>query len=428
MISNIGFDNRGMSKFNWHQAGHEQLPVYENKVDLQRVFSALEGYPALIAAGTVEHLRSNLATHEEHPHLGFILQFGECAESFANCADAQFMAGFVEEAYALKSIFQKLLPARRIITVGRIAGQFAKPRSNLIEVSGEAGGFINAFRGEIVNSPQPTKQDRTYQPSRMLAAYQAVAEGLQHIRETEHAIKLKYKQDFQLFTSHEALLLPYEEALTKSWALGANSSDPDQKSYQGTKDLRFNLSAHMLWLGARTNNLNSPHMRYLASIENPVGVKVHPRTPPSEVCAVFKALNKRQQKGKLIAILRFGNHELNSLPEYLQAFKQEGLEPIFMVDPMHGNTKVVKGYKTRYLADIYSNIDFTAQQLHNIGGDLGGLHIEAMPLEITECVGEGVEAKDLPTNYLTTCDPRLNHKQTRQVIQFTAETLKRWSF
>lgn len=381
--------------------------IYKDAEALESVLSCLRYKPALVERASITHLKHEIKLAEKGRN--FILHIGECAESLKSSHNKNFVKTFADFINKNAKVLEDGL-GLKVLKIGRFAGQFAKPRSNAFEADG-----LLSFRGELINSPERTPCKREPNPYRMLLAYSAAKKALEYltaIKETEaerisSSVQRKPQQD-PVYTSHEGLLLPYEKALTRK-----------------VESSLVNLGAHLLWLGKRTSYIGSPHVEYLSGLVNPIGIKVSPSLGVQETKSVLKALNRNNESGKILLILRFGNDELCALKHYLTMFKEEGIKGAILVDPMHGNTKHHNDYKVRYITDILHNISFTVKCLNKLGLRLHGLHLEAVPQDLTECIGSGVDELSVAKRYFTTCDPRLNAKQTADVIMHTLATLRK---
>ncbi|MDR2007630.1 MAG: 3-deoxy-7-phosphoheptulonate synthase [Alphaproteobacteria bacterium] len=362
----------------WQKFTAIHMPKYNEDIDdIKRQLSAKDG---IVAPDSINAFKQRLCGG------GFIVQMGECAETFANATDDDInnRINFIEE-------FCNLLPVDNIIKIGRIAGQYSKPRSeDFEEVNGEK---IPVYKGDMFHDYTLRQLD----PKRMLLAYEASKKSYEIILQSAKPI----------LTSHEALNLHYEEAMTRLCE--------DNKYY--------NVSAHMLWLGEKTRFRASAHVEYLRGIENPIGIKVSHKIEIGDLIEIIKLLNPQNKLGKIILISRMGvKHTPIFLENILSAVKNAGLHVVWTADPMHGNTyKNENNYKTRNLADIITEISDFAEILAKNGVKFGGIHLENSPNDIYECVGD---VKELGTKYETLCDPRLNKEQSFAIAELLAKLIK----
>jgi 3-deoxy-D-arabino-heptulosonate 7-phosphate (DAHP) synthase class II len=275
--------------------------------------------------------------------------------------------------------------------IGRICGQFGKPRSTNIEVHPQHG-HIPVFRGDIINS----LSSRKHEPWRMIEA--------QKISKSMYSHLIKASKD-KIFTSHECLLLDYESSLVREWGF------------------LYSTSAHFLWIGDRTRDLNGAHVEFCRGIRNPIGLKVGPSADPIEIMHIIERLNPGMVPGKVTIITRFGVGGLGKLRDLIQCLKKTKHPVLWQCDPMHGNTIQAGGLKTRRVDDIKQEILETLHCHWSYGTKLHGIHLETTGADVTECIGCGVGFKDLPSRYETACDPRLNPEQTKDVLQFLSQLI-----
>ncbi|WBK01872.1 3-deoxy-7-phosphoheptulonate synthase class II [Methylocystis parvus OBBP] len=430
----------------------EQTPVYRDPAALADVESQLAGFPPLVFAGEARNLKRQLA--DVCAGKAFLLQGGDCAESFSeHSADniRDFFRVFLQMAVVLT-----YAAGSPVVKVGRIAGQFAKPRSSPVEKKGEVE--LPSYRGDIINDIDFTEASRVPDPQRQLLAYRQSAATLNLIRafaaggfanlenvqrwmlgfvksspqseryqkladqitetlsfmraiglDPEHHPELR-GTDF--YTSHEALLLQYEQALTRI--------DSTTGDYYAT-------SGHMLWIGDRTRQENGAHVEFMRGIKNPIGLKCGPSLKPEGLLRLIDALNPENEPGRLTLICRFGADKAqDALPPLLRAVTREGRNVVWSCDPMHGNTISAAGYKTRPFDRIMSEIRgfFGAHQAE--GTYAGGIHLEMTGKDVTECTGgaRAISEDNLRDRYHTYCDPRLNAEQAIEVAFLVAELLK----
>lgn len=438
----------------WRSYPSSQQPNWPDEIALDQTLKQLSTFPPLVFAGEARDLTHALGLASKGE--AFLLQAGDCSESFE-----EFSADAIRDK--LKVILQMAIlltysAGVPVIKVGRIAGQFAKPRSSATETIN--GVELAAFRGHMVNDDAPTPTARIPDPNRLLLAYHQSAATLNLLRaftkggfadlskihlwnqefvasskegqryeiiaqEIERAlnfmsacgINLSSEKDLKqvdFWTSHEALLLGYEESLTRKDSL--------------TGDF-YDCSAHLLWVGERTRSLDGAHMEFLSGISNPVAVKLSASADPDEVLAICEKLNPNKIAGRLSLITRMGSTKItDSLPRIVKAVKKAGHPVVWVCDPMHGNTfKSENGIKTRHLNDILTEIKGFFEVHKQEGTIPGGIHIELTGDNVTECLGgaEEIFENDLSLHYTSTCDPRLNAKQSLDLAFSVAEFLRR---
>jgi 3-deoxy-7-phosphoheptulonate synthase len=442
------------SPASWRAKPIEQVPVYPDKDALEAVEARVASYPPLVFAGEARKLKKALAGVAQGQ--SFLLQGGDCAESFAeHRADniRDFFRVFLQMAIVLT--FAGAVP---VVKVGRIAGQFAKPRSALTEKQG--GIELPSYRGDIINGIDFDSASRVPDPNRLEMAYRQAAAtlnllrafatggyaNLQHIhqwmlgfvkdspqsnRYQELADRISEALDFMracgidpevhpemrstdFYTSHEALLLGFEQAMTR-----VDSTSGDW----------YATSGHMLWIGDRTRQLDHAHVEYCRGVKNPIGLKCGPSLAPDDLIRLIDVLNPDNEPGRLTLICRFGARKVfDKLPALVRAVEREGKVVVWSCDPMHGNTvKAATGFKTRPFDLILSEVeDFFA--VHRAEGTHpGGIHIEMTGSNVTECTGgaRAITEDELHDRYHTHCDPRLNADQALELAFLVAELLKR---
>lgn len=444
-----------MSEWNlksWRTKPIKQQPTYRDQAHLQRVEETLRGYPPLVFAGEARSLKKRLA--EVTKGRAFLLQGGDCAESFSefNAVNIRDMFKVILQM-AVVLTFAGSCP---IVKVGRLAGQFAKPRSSDEEVVN--GVSLPSYRGDIINSTEFEAKAREADPERMLQAYHQSAATLNLIRAfaqggladlhevhrwnlgfVESSFGEKYQtlgdritealsfmeacgitssntpmlHETEFYTSHEALLLNYEEALTRCDHLTGDWYD---------------CSAHMLWIGERTRELEGAHLEFLRGVKNPLGVKIGPKATREELLGLCDILNPRNEPGRLNFIVRMGAENIGErFPAMLRIIKEEGREILWSIDPMHGNTvKASSGYKTRAFNQVLSEVHSFFEIHKAEGTHAGGIHLEMTGQDVTECIGGSQEITEegLACNYNTQCDPRLNSTQALEMAFLIAEELK----
>ena len=437
----------------WRSKTIRQMPHYQNSAALSAVERQLADLPPLVFAGEARQLKTELAKVARGE--AFLLQGGDCAESFADFRTNHIRDTFM--ALLQMAVVLTFGGQSPVIKVGRIAGQFAKPRSSDIETI--AGLTLPSYRGDIINDIQFNAAAREPDPERMLKAYHQSASTLNLIRAFAqggladlHQVH-KWNQNFvdkspqseryqsladridealafmsacgisptntaqiretQFYTSHEALLLPYEQALTRQDSLSGDWYD---------------CAAHMVWIGDRTRQLDGAHLEFCRGIKNPLGLKVGPSTDPEELIRLIDVLNPNNEAGRLNLIVRMGAEHIGEhFPRLLRHVQAEGRTVVWSSDPMHGNTiKASTGYKTRRVDAILAEVrDFFA--IHKAEGTYaGGVHFEMTGRNVTECLGGAFEISetDLGDRYHTHCDPRLNADQALELAFLIADSLK----
>jgi 3-deoxy-7-phosphoheptulonate synthase len=437
-----GVDARSWTPDGWRNLPAAQQPDWPDPAALQAALDQVAALPPLVFAGEARTLEASLA--EVAAGRGFLLQAGDCAESF----DA-FSANTIRDK--LKVILQMAVvltygAGLPVVKVGRIAGQFAKPRSAPVEVVD--GVELPSFRGDMVNGLTPTIESRRPDPGRMLRAYHQAAATLnllhqvhtwnqefvarspagQRYEATADAIDRALRfmtacgidmtgtpalQQVDFFTSHEALLLGFEQAMTRQDSL---------------TDCWYDTSAHLLWIGDRTRQLEGAHVHFLAGVGNPLGVKLGPTATPDEVVAVCERLDPQRLAGRLTLIARLGAARIQQvLPPVVRAVTDAGHPVVWACDPMHGNTFVgPSGHKTRRFDDVMAELTGFFAVHRSLGTHPGGIHVELTGEDVTECLGGAYEIEDghLSLRYETACDPRLNAGQSLELAFQVAELLR----
>ncbi|MDT7524897.1 3-deoxy-7-phosphoheptulonate synthase class II [Pseudidiomarina sp. GXY010] len=437
----------------WRDKPIQQQPQYPSAQQLQQVEQQLKSFPPLVFAEEIRALRKQLA--QVSLGQGFLLQGGDCAESFSD-----FTAPKIRDTFKVilqMAIVMTFAGSCPVTKVARMAGQYAKPRSSDTET--QDGVELPIYRGDIINGVDFNEGQRIADPQRMLQAYHHSAATLNLLRAfaqggladlhkvhkwnmsfvAANPLKEQYLQvaeqiqsalkfmevlgitsatnatihETQLFTSHEALLLPYEEALTRTDTLTG---------------LPYDCSAHMVWIGERTRQLDHAHVEFMRGIHNPVGVKIGPTTKPDDVIRLLDVLNPENEAGRMTLITRMGANNLaEALPHLVRKVKAEGRHVVWSSDPMHGNTvKADNGLKTRNFDAIHQELrQFFA--VHQAEGTYpGGVHLEMTGEDVTECTGGAyqISEKDLTQRYRTQCDPRLNADQVLELAFLVADSLK----
>ncbi|WP_438012005.1 3-deoxy-7-phosphoheptulonate synthase class II [Sorangium sp. So ce321] len=397
----------------WRRRPSQQIPAYPDRAALEAAEAQLGALPSLVLPGDVRRLKAEIAKVAEGRAL--LLQGGDCAESFAEFS-AEHILGTsrVLRRMALLLSEGAGLP---VMTVGRIAGQFAKPRSTPWEVVD--GVELPSYRGDMINAPEFTAEARAPDPVRLLRAYHQSAATLDLLRALRRidgcAAEHRAQQPCatELFTSHEALLLHYEQALTRR-------DETTGGWYDG--------SAHMVWLGDRTRQVDGAHVDFLRGISNPLGVKVGPATAPDDLLALIERLNPRNEPGRITVISRMGAELVEAqLPPLLRAVQRNGKVVVWACDPMHGNTIKVGRYKTRHFESILSEALRFFGVHEAEGTHAGGVHVEMTGKYLTECLGgaQAVTAASLGERYHTACDPRLSAHQSLELAALLSASLGR---
>lgn len=388
----------------WQSKSVYQMPQYDCKYTLANVIKKLEKLPPLVTVEEILALQDLLK--QACDGNAFVLQLGDCAENINHCGH-----DIINKKMAFYSVIAKLLEhelKKPVIKVGRVAGQFAKPRSNDFEL--HQSKFIPVYRGDIINHIMPDAKARAANPYLMLRAYLSSKKSLSNITNFH---KNMLQHNSKLFVSHEALLLHYEQALTRF-------------SYQNGK--WFNLSTHFPWVGVRTVLPNSAHLEYIRGISNPIAIKVGPNISIDSLLSHIKLINPQNIKGRLTLIHRLGTDYCKSyLTAIIRAVNSEKLNVIWMCDPMHGNTELTSGgLKTRRINKILEEINWAIRIHKEMGTYLGGIHLESTYENVTECLNDD-EAFPHQGNYFTSlCDPRLNQSQTINVIDHLCQLLSQY--
>jgi 3-deoxy-7-phosphoheptulonate synthase len=437
----------------WRNKPIQQVPAYPDLAALAYTEKQLATYPPLVFAGEARKLKKHLAQVAEGQ--AFLLQGGDCAESFAeHGADniRDFFRVFLQMAVVLT-----FAGAQPVVKVGRIAGQFAKPRSSDNETKGDV--TLPSYRGDIINGiefdeksriPDPARQEMAYRQSaatlNLLRAfaqggyaslenvhrwmlgfvadspqserYEALANRISETMDFMRAVGITSETNYALretdfYTSHEALLLGYEEALTR-----VDSTSGDW----------YATSGHMIWIGDRTRQPDHAHVEYCRGIKNPLGLKCGPSLTPDGLIKLIDLLNPENEPGRLTLIARFGSDKVaEHLPKLLRAVQKEGRKVVWSCDPMHGNTITAAGYKTRPFDRILKEVNTFFEVHRGEGTHPGGIHVEMTGKNVTECTGgaRAIRDEELQDRYHTHCDPRLNAEQALELAFLTAELLKK---
>jgi 3-deoxy-7-phosphoheptulonate synthase len=430
----------------WRGLPREQVPPWEDQAAVDEVCRVLNTVPTIVAPYEVLELRQRLAQVCEGK--AFLLQGGDCAETFADNTESHLLANartLLQMAVVLT--YGASLP---VVKVARVAGQYTKPRSSAIDALG-----LPAYRGDLINSLEATPQARVADPQRMIRAYANASSAMNMLRaylgggmadlhgvhewnkgfvttsrageryealaaEIDRALAFiracgmtedEALRTVTLYCSHEALALEYDRALTRI---------VDGKA--------FGLSGHFLWIGERTRQLENAHVDFMSRIQNPIGVKLGPDTTPEIAIELCERLNPDNDPGRLTLISRMGNQKVrDALPPIVEKVTAAGHKVVWQCDPMHGNThESSNGYKTRHFDRIVDEVLGYFEVHRGLETHPGGLHVELTGEDVTECLGgaQGIEDLDLPDRYETACDPRLNTQQSLELAFLVAEMLR----
>ena len=447
--------NSKWSADSWRNFPVKHQPKYNDMNALKLTEEKLKSLPPLVFAGEARTLKEKLASVSEGN--AFLLQGGDCAESFA-----EFNADNLRDTFRVILQMAAVLTygaSLPIVKVGRLAGQFAKPRSEPTE--SRDGITLPSYLGDIINGIDFIDKDRKPDPERMIKAYSQAASALNLLRafatggyadlHEVHRWNLEFLEgssqdskyrliadrigeclDFMkacginkntagliskvdFFTSHEALLLGYEQSLTRVDSLTGDYYD---------------CSSHMLWIGERTRSLDEAHVEFMRGIGNPIGVKIGPTTSPEDIIKLINKLNPKNEAGKLTLISRMGKEKIGDiLPGLVKKVDQEGMKVVWSCDPMHGNTfKAQTGYKTRAFDNIMNEVEQFFQIHRSEGTYAGGIHLEMTGQDVTECVGglQEIKEENLGDRYHTHCDPRLNANQGLELAFRLSEELSKY--
>jgi 3-deoxy-7-phosphoheptulonate synthase len=438
----------------WRSRPAQQQPEYPDPAALGSTETLLKNFPPLVFAGEARRLKSALKDASEGR--AFLLQGGDCAESFA-----EFRADNIRDTFRVLLQMAVVLTfgaACPVVKLGRMAGQFAKPRSSATETIG--GASLPSYRGDNINGQDFTEGARRPDPQRMVQGYSQSAATLNLLRAFAqggyadlHQVHLwnqgfvarspqgeRYREladrltetlnfmaacgftsettaeirETEFFTSHEALLLPYEQALTR---------------VDSTSGQWYDCSAHFLWIGDRTRQLDGAHVEFMRGIENPIGIKAGPSLKPDDLLRLIDILSPHNEPGRVSIITRMGADKvLEGLPPLLRAIEREGRSVLWVCDPMHGNTVTAGGYKTRSVDRILKEVRGFFDACRAEGAHAGGVHFEMTGQDVTECIGGAQEITEqcLGDRYHTHCDPRLNASQALELAFLIAEELKQW--
>ncbi|MCW9707109.1 3-deoxy-7-phosphoheptulonate synthase class II [Fodinibius salsisoli] len=440
------------SPTSWKEFPIKQLPTYPDQQELERVYEELHNNPPLITSWEVKALKNKLA--DVAAGKSFLLQGGDCAESFAGCKSPKIvnlLKVLLQMSFIM--IHEMETPVLRI---GRIAGQYAKPRSRDYEVVD--GEKIHNYRGDLINSITPTREARMPDPQRLLTGYNKAAltlnflrgladEGFADLHHPEYW-ELDFMKENKYYKEYEAMVNSIQKAVSFMETITPNQFDTAQKvnlytSHEGLnlhydsaqtrkvprREGWYNLSAHMIWLGNRTRDIDGAHVEYLRGIRNPIGIKIGPNYDMDEMLNLINRLNPTHEQGKIVLISRFGKDEVEKgLPDIIHRIKHEGMPVVWTCDPMHGNTFATDDdFKTRNFDDVVKEIRQTFAIHRDQGSYLGGVHLELTGDNVTECVGgaKGLHEGELHHNYETYCDPRLNYEQSLEMAFLVAKEWKK---
>ncbi|MDC1155602.1 3-deoxy-7-phosphoheptulonate synthase class II [Candidatus Pelagibacter sp.] len=438
----------------WRKFPVKHIPEYPDKKELDQVLNKIKTFPPLVFAGETRHLKQQLADVVDGK--AFLLQGGDCAESFA-----EFHPDNIRDTFKLMlqmSLVLTYSASLPVVKLGRIAGQFSKPRSSPIEV--KDGLELPSYLGDNINGIEFNEKARVPDPKRLFKAYSQSAATLNLVRAFCHggfadlkkvhtwnlgfikkspeAKRFKELEDqianalafmdacginsdfnrrlktVNFWTSHEALLLPFEESMTRTDSTTGENHD---------------TSAHFVWIGDRTRQLDGGHVEFCRGIENPIGIKCGPTLKADDLINLCNRINPQNEKGKITLISRFGCDNVSKhLPKLIRAIKKEGLNVIWSCDPCHGNTmQASTGFKTRPFNSVLKEVKnvFACHQSEN--SYAGGLHIELTGQNVTECTGgaQKISEKDLSSRYHTHCDPRLNANQALELAFLISDEIKK---
>ena len=438
----------------WKKYPVKHIPNYEDQKELNMVLNKLKSSPPLVFAGETRHLKDQLANVVDGK--AFLLQGGDCAESFAEFHPDNIRDTFkVILQMSLVLTYSASLP---VVKLGRIAGQFSKPRSAPTEKQGDKE--LPSYLGDNINSIEFDKKLRRPDPKRLFRAYSQSASTLNllrafsnggfadlkkvhlwnlgYIKTSPQAKKFKELEDkiadalafmeacgitpefnrrlytVNFWTSHEALHLPFEESMTRV--------DSTTGEYHDT-------SAHFVWIGDRTRQIDGGHVEFCRGIENPIGIKCGPTSKAEEIAKICQKINPKNEKGKITLISRYGHDKVGKfLPKLIRGIKKEGLNVIWSCDPMHGNTLVsTTGFKTRPFNNVVNEVKNVFEVHQSEGSYAGGLHIEMTGQNVTECTGgaKNISDQDLSSRYHTHCDPRLNADQALELAFLISDEIKK---
>ena len=445
---------KNWKKNSWRKYPVKHIPEYPDKKELDTVLDKIGTFPPLVFAGETRHLKDQLADVVDGK--AFLLQGGDCAESFA-----EFNPDNIRDTFKLMlqmSLVLTYSASLPVVKLGRIAGQFSKPRSAPTEI--KDGVELPSYLGDNINGMEFSEKARIPDPKRLFKAYsqsaatlnliRAFSKGgfadlnkvhlwnLDYIKKSPQAKKFKDLEDkiadaiafmracgitsdfnnrlytVNFWTSHEALLLPFEESMTRT---------------DSTTGENHATSSHFVWIGDRTRQLDGAHVEYCKGIKNPLGIKCGPTSDPKEIVKLTEVLNPDNESGRITLIARFGHDQVTKfLPNLIKEVKKAGRNVIWSCDPMHANTiKSSTGFKTRPFDNVLSEVKNFFKVHQDQGTFAGGLHIEMTGQDVTECTGgaQNITDKDLSNRYHTHCDPRLNANQALELAFLISEEIKK---
>ena len=446
--------NQKWNPDSWKSKTALHQPNYLDQKKLEKTIKKMKKLPPLVFAGEVRSLKKELSKCVDGN--GFLLQAGDCAESFA-----EFHPNYIRDTFRVimqMAVILSFAAGVPVVKVGRLAGQFAKPRSSPTEEKN--GKKLPSYLGDMINAINFDEKAREHNPERMIQAYNQAAStqnllrafayggyadlstiqnwNLDFVKKSKQGSNFKviadrisecldfinacginnknarqlYETNF--FISHEALLLPYESAFTR---------------IDSTTGKWYDVSTHMVWIGDRTRQLNGAHVEFCKGISNPIGIKVGPSAKANEIIELVKTINPENEKGKIVLIVRMGAEKINQLfPQLLKQFKKLDLNVVWSCDPMHANIEKSKsGYKTRNFKNILREVKSFFKIHKDVGTYAGGIHLEMTGQNVTECIGglQKISDKDLSSRYHTHCDPRLNASQSLELAFLMASNLKK---
>jgi 3-deoxy-7-phosphoheptulonate synthase len=436
----------------WQRHPVSQMPRYRDPALLDDVLGRLARLPPIVTSWEIEALRDHIAAAQQGR--AFLLQGGDCAETFADCTSESI----VQKLKILLQMSVVIIAGlkRPVVRVGRMAGQYSKPRSEDTET--RDGVTLPSYRGDLVNRHTFAADDREPDPELMLRGYERAALTLNFVRslidggfadlhhpenwdltfvshspmadrfheavrrvsdgldffESITGTKIHEARRVDFFASHEGLNLHYEQAQTR---------------YLAHRGQYYDLTTHFPWIGARTANLDGAHVEFFRGVSNPIGVKIGPKTTVESLQRLLVTLNPRNEPGRLTLIHRFGSqHIQDKLPELIEAVRSEGARILWMCDPMHGNTETLaSGFKTRRFERILDELDESFRIHDEMKSILGGIHLELTGEHVTECIGgaRGLSESDLHQAYRSQVDPRLNYEQAMEVAMRIADRGRR---
>ncbi len=446
--------NQKWNPDSWKSKTALHQPNYLDEKKLEKTIKKMKTLPPLVFAGEVRSLKKELSKCVDGN--GFLLQAGDCAESFA-----EFHPNYIRDTFRVimqMAVILSFAAGVPVVKVGRLAGQFAKPRSSPTEEKN--GKKLPSYLGDMINAINFDEKAREHNPERMIQAYNQAAStqnllrafayggyadlstiqnwNLDFVKKSKQGSNFKviadrisecldfinacginnknarqlYETNF--FISHEALLLPYESAFTR---------------IDSTTGKWYDVSTHMVWIGDRTRQLNGAHVEFCKGISNPIGIKVGQSAKANEIIELVKTINPENEKGKIVLIVRMGAEKINQLfPQLLKQFKKLDLNVVWSCDPMHANIEKSKsGYKTRNFKNILREVKSFFKIHKDVGTYAGGIHLEMTGQNVTECIGglQKISDKDLSSRYHTHCDPRLNASQSLELAFLMASNLKK---